>query len=134
MRAAQPTARSRGTQSARSAVASRTTAGTDTSWVNASGTMPDSRGTWPMQANRSPNPSPASTPSSRPSRSGADSCSGVGGTEETSQIAGAASTMPSQTRPPGRSPPTTPKSTGTRAAPTAETGATTLIRPVAKPR
>ena len=42
--------------------------------------------------------------------------------------------MPTQTSAEGRSPASTPTATGTRAAPTPETGATTPIRPEDSPR
>ncbi len=42
--------------------------------------------------------------------------------------------MPSQARALGRSPEATPTTRGTRAAPTADTGATTPSLPAAKPR
>ncbi|UUZ58888.1 hypothetical protein LP418_22950 [Nocardioides sp. B-3] len=56
------------------------------------------------------------------------------GSRLTSQMPGTAAAIPSQTSSSGRSPAATPTATGTIAAPTAETGATTPIRPAASPR
>ena len=52
---------------------------------------------------------------------------------ETSQIAGMAQAMPIQVSEGGRSPVSTPTATGTSAAPTAESGATTPMRPGGQP-
>ncbi len=57
-----------------------------------------------------------------------------GGVLDTSQMPGTAAAIPIHTSNAGRSPPTAPATTGTSAAPTADTGATTLIRPEANPR
>ena len=56
------------------------------------------------------------------------------GSRLTSQMPGTAAAMPSHTSSAGRSPVATPTQTGRRAAPTAEIGATTPIRPAASPR
>ena len=78
-----------------------------------------------------PKPRPASTPSRNP----ADVADvDADGSRATNQIAGNASAMPIQTTSPGRSPIRKPVTTGTNAAPTPETGATTPIRPVDRPR
>jgi hypothetical protein len=130
---AQRTGRPRGTQAAPSTAARTTTAGIDTAWVAASGHSPAPSGTCPSAANSTPKPRPARIPSSNPARAGAGVRSSAG-TLATHQIPGSATAMPSHTSSAGRSPPSSPASTGTTAAPTAETGATTLIRPVEKPR
>ena len=87
------------------------------------------------------NPTPASRPSITPLSTGergarASSCGSPGASspEETSQIPGTATTSPSSTSRPNRSPIATPNSTGSTAAPTPDSGATTLIRPAANPR
>jgi len=49
-------------------------------------------------------------------------------------MAGNAAAMPTHTSALGRSPIETPTITGSRAAPTPDTGATTPIRPAARPR
>ena len=56
------------------------------------------------------------------------------GSRETSQMPGRATSIPTHTSIVGRSPVATPSAAGRSAAPTAETGATTPIRPRAKPR
>ena len=73
---------------------------------------------------------PARMPSVRPDPRSPPST----GSRETSQMAGSASAMPTQTSSSGRSPVATPTMTGTTTAPTPETGATTPIRPDASPR
>ena len=117
-----------------------TTAGTDSSWVRARGHSPAESGIWPSAANSTPKPRPASRPSTTPAAV-ADRCPGSWcapssgtGSRETSQIPGRATAMPTHASRAGRSPETTPTSSGTTAAPTADTGATTPIRPAAKPR
>ena len=52
----------------------------------------------------------------------------------TSTMAGRAASTPATASSPGRSPSATPTGTGNTAAPTAETGPTTLIWPRASPR
>ena len=56
------------------------------------------------------------------------------GSRLTSQMPGTAAAMPTHTSAEGRSPVDTATTTGRSAAPTAETGATTPIRPAANPR
>ena len=56
------------------------------------------------------------------------------GSRETSQMPGRAISIPTHTSVVGRSPVATPRAAGRSAAPTAETGATTPIRPRANPR
>ena len=120
----------RGTQLTRSAVAVRATARRATAWATAVGHQPASSGTWPMAAKSSPKPAPARTPSTSP----AASPPSRSGSRLTSQMPGTAATMPIHTSAEGRSPVLTATTTGSSAAPTADTGATTPIRPAANPR
>ena len=106
------------------------TASSATAWVTTVGHQPAPSGTWPIAANSRPKPAPASAPSTRP----AARPSTPSGSWLTSQIPGTAAAIPTHTSAEGRSPVDTPTTTGRSAAPTAETGATTPIRPAANPR
>jgi hypothetical protein len=79
-----------------------------------------------------PKPTPATTPSRTPEPASDEDAER--GSRATSQMAGTAARMPSHTRVEGRSPVTRPTTMGTSAAPTADTGATTPIRPEESPR
>ena len=105
-------------------------------WLAVSGSRPASESIWARATKKAPNPTPARIPSSKPDAA-AEPCSGataVPGSRATSQIAGIARAIPIQTSRAGRSPRTTPTMTGSTAAPTPETGATTPIRPEERPR
>ena len=102
--------------------------------------------TWSRAAKRTPKPTPASSPSvspepaavrgrvvARPRR--APPRAGTGSlTRETSQMPGMPVRTASTTASGGQPLSATPTATGSRAAPTALTGATTLILPVLSPR
>ena len=136
-KSASRTTRPLGLQGARSAIARSTTEGMLTAWQSVSGHQPAVSGIWPRAAKSSPKPRPASTPSTRPAATDSrfpGAPSGSSGVLETSQMPGRAATIPTQTMSDSRSPVIVPASTGTTAAPTAETGATTPIRPAEKPR
>ena len=84
---------------------------------------------WPAFAiamNRTPNAAPAASPSVRPAEPFPRKVI-LPPLAATSAIAGSATIMPSTVSSPGRSPMASPATTGTTAAPTAETGPTTLI-------
>jgi len=100
---------------------------TEATRAGTSGHKPASSGVWARKMKKTPNPTPAATARPIPVRSDPVS------PPQTSQIAGIATAMPANVRLPGRSPSASPATTG-NAAPTSEaTGATTAIRPVARP-
>ena len=88
---------------------------------------PDS---WPMHTLNRPMPSPPSSPHWRPDAAEA-SCPGA---RVTSTTASSASRMPTTTSADGRPSSANPTVTGTTAARTPVVGATTPIRPTARPR
>ena len=102
-------------------------------WLKASGRKPASSGIWASAANKDAEAEAGQDTVDQPGTEGPRPRSSAG-SEATSQIAGSATSMPAQTIAPGRSPVARPTTTGTRAAPTPETGATTPIRPEERPR
>jgi hypothetical protein len=121
----------RGRHSYRSAAATRIVTAAPNSWFAASGIRPASPDTCPSAMNSTPKPAPAAAPStSAPRVLAVDAVD----SRETSQMPGRATRTPSHASHVGRSPRATPTRTGSTAAPTADTGATSPIRPRESPR